>query len=276
MYSLGSCVVLYGCNAIVILSFEGTYDNMSDQDTNAPWRNKELLREKYWCDEQQMSEIADDFGCSYHTVLNWMQRFGIERRGKNGSQKSAKYKQEDYLREMYISKDKSTADIADELSVANSTIAYWLRKKNIKKDVVSRGRGSKYRDKNYLQRKYVQEGLSLSEIADDCGTCTENVRRWAHKHDLNVKGVKSKHPNYFTRKNGYEVVRDYFDGDIVEVRIHRLVAIANGELDPSEVNGSQKHVHHKNRIRYDNRPDNLEVLSASDHMKIHGGEARQD
>lgn len=45
--------------------------------------------------------------------------------------------------------------------------------------------------------------------------------------------------------------------------IHRLVAVAEYGFD--EVDGN--HVHHKNGVRFDNRPSNLEVLSNSEHTK---------
>jgi len=46
--------------------------------------------------------------------------------------------------------------------------------------------------------------------------------------------------------------------------IHRLVAVA--EYGVEAVAGNV--VHHKNGVRFDNRPDNLEVLSNADHSRI--------
>jgi len=47
---------------------------------------------------------------------------------------------------------------------------------------------------------------------------------------------------------------------------HRIVAeqILNRSLLPNEI------VHHKNGKRWDNRPENLEVMLKSDHAKLHG------
>lgn len=53
-----------------------------------------------------------------------------------------------------------------------------------------------------------------------------------------------------------------------EVRLHRLVAVA--EYGFEAVAGQQ--VHHANRIPWDNRPENLLVLSPSEHSRLHAAE----
>lgn len=47
-----------------------------------PWRDKEKVRSLYWDKGKTAEEIADEFGCAKWTVLNWMQKMGIERRSK--------------------------------------------------------------------------------------------------------------------------------------------------------------------------------------------------
>jgi hypothetical protein len=51
---------------------------------------------------------------------------------------------------------------------------------------------------------------------------------------------------------------------------HRIVAekIIGRRLDKDEI------VHHKNGKRWDNRPENLEVMSKSEHAKLHGQRER--
>jgi hypothetical protein len=39
--------------------------------------------------------------------------------------------------------------------------------------------------------------------------------------------------------------------------------------------GSEEHVHHINEIKSDNRPENLQVLSAVEHMSLHHGTSEQ-
>lgn len=42
----------------------------------------------------------------------------------------------------------------------------------------------KYRDKEWLRKKYVDEDLSLSDIGDICGVTDDTVNRWTKKYDL--------------------------------------------------------------------------------------------
>lgn len=68
---------------------------------------------------------------------------------------------------------------------------------------------------------------------------------------------------------GYEKIYHRHNGKNSLVPVHRLIQYAeNGCVD--EV------VHHKNRMRADNRPENLEDMTSSEHMKQHWSLNNQD
>lgn len=75
------------------------------------------------------------------------------------------------------------------------------------------------------------------------------------------------HP--FATKDGY-------------IREHRLIAeqFLLTEEFATEINGEfylspEYEVHHKNHNKLDNSPDNLEILTKSEHMKRHGQERKE-
>lgn len=74
-----------------------------------------------------------------------------------------------------------------------------------------------------------------------------------------------------TRSDGYERFRTYDcerKGEVY-VYVHQLVVLAHG-ADPREVfSGGRWHVHHRNGVKFDNRPSNLELRRADEHTRHH-------
>lgn len=76
----------------------------------------------------------------------------------------------------------------------------------------------------------------------------------------------TRYATYRTNSKGYDVWSDNTgDGSADRVRVHRLVAVAKFGFE--EV--ADNHVHHKNKCTWDNRPENLELMSPGDHMRHH-------
>jgi len=64
---------------------------------------------------------------------------------------------------------------------------------------------------------------------------------------------------------GYEIIPHKHLGDKFTAFIHRLVAVA--EHGYESVDG--KIVHHKNGVPWDNRPENIELLTVAEHNRKH-------
>ena len=50
---------------------------------DTPWQDEDLLRRLYAEEGRSTYDIAEEFGCSYQTVNNWLEKFDIERRSAN-------------------------------------------------------------------------------------------------------------------------------------------------------------------------------------------------
>jgi len=150
----------------------------------------------------------------------------------------------------------------------------------------------KYQNKEWLRQKYVDEQYSTAEIGELCDCSKETIRRWLDNHDIETRSKseaakirakkyphttnagaealsrnRSIHPNVFTHKDrGYERVQCGVNKE--QASLHRLLAVA--EYGFEAVRG--KVVHHKSNIPWDNRPENLEVVTQSEHKKIHGNQ----
>lgn len=136
-------------------------------------------------------------------------------------------------------------------------------------------RMKEYKNKETLEKLYVEQRLSTTEIAEklDCGSSTISV--WLDKHGIDsrsrVEGVRERFdktgPSMSTSTQGYETfqVENEKENGRTVLKHHRLLALL--KYSPSELEG--KLIHHKNEVPWDNRPENLELMSKSEHMKHH-------
>lgn len=93
-----------------------------------PWRDPEKLAELYYGDELSMQDIAEQFGTTRQTIWNWMERFGMERRGLHESHTTGApelLKDPDALRRELIEVGKTRQQVADELGVSQPTVTKW-------------------------------------------------------------------------------------------------------------------------------------------------------
>jgi len=134
-----------------------------------------------------------------------------------------------------------------------------------------------WRNPDKLRQLYHAENMSLREVADELGCSRHAVQTWMEKHGIDRDDMKdvagnhqrSKPTHYRTNYDGYEVWNTMIGtSEQHTVRVHRLIAVAEYGVDAVNNN----HIHHKNKIPWDNRPCNLEVLSPSEHLSQHMSE----
>jgi len=176
------------------------------------------------------------------------------------------WRDEERLRKLYVEKDLTQQEIADQMGCDKKTISNWLDKYDIE---TGYSFVEKLDDGEWLREQYVDEQRSVSEIADDVDGSPATVLRRLDEHGIETRPSTREKPAHFeTRANGYERVQTNAGGERAEIGIHRLVAIAEHGVDAVVGN----HVHHKNTHRYDNRPQNLMVVGSSEHNQIHSQE----
>jgi DNA-binding XRE family transcriptional regulator len=131
-----------------------------------------------------------------------------------------------------------------------------------------------YQDETWLREKYCTEQLTSTEMAEQAGCAKWTILRWLDEHDIPRRqgGPRLETPpSIHTSNNGYERVASQLDGERDRILVHRLTAVAWFGIDAIE----GKDVHHVNNIQWDNREDNLELLTPSEHMSLHN-EQRND
>jgi len=238
------------------------------KDTNAPWRDEELLREKYIDERKSPDEMTDDFNCSRTTLYKWLNEYGLVE--ELDELKDRPWRDADRLRELYVEKEMSVFEAADELGCSGSAVQRNLKKHGIEtREVGGFAADAPHKQKEKLRELYVEQGLSSWELADELGVSQKTVLDQLRKNDIEVrKSNRETPPTYYTRQNGYEYVMSAGEA----VFVHQLVAIANG-ADPYKVLGDLTHVtHHKIPIPWLNTPDNIELVTQSEHRQHHGNQ----
>jgi len=172
---------------------------------------------------------------------------------------SPKYHDRQWLREQYVERGRTATDIADECGVVYQTISRWCKKFGI--DVESTGIDDD--TESEIVRLIEDTSLPQTEIADRVGVSDATVTRVKQSNDVERHYDGHVYSSWDPR--GYERIEYRYTGDrVAELRIHRLVAVAQKGHDLFD----EKIVHHKNGIKWDNRPENLEVMTRAEHQRV--------
>lgn len=127
-----------------------------------------------------------------------------------------------------------------------------------------------YKDEDTLRYLYHEQEMSLNDIATEFGMTIGGINYWMEKHGIAKRSPPGRTGvRFFTNRRGYELWRTeiWEDGERYSpgVFVHKLVLVAEHGVDA--LRGMQ--VHHRNHIPWDNRPDNLELLTPEQHHLHH-------
>lgn len=161
------------------------------------------------------------------------------------------YRDENELRKLYVDERLDQSEISDRYDVSQGTISKWINKHNITRPL---------NDEEYLREKYFVENMSLSEIADEIGCWKGSVGKAMERLGIERRDQLTN-PSVQTNTYGHE----YTSSQSENVYIHRLLAVA--EYGIERVKGND--VHHINGVPWDNRPENIEVVSREEHNQKH-------
>lgn len=192
-----------------------------------------------------------------------------------------KYKDKEWLRTQYVDNRRTSREIGNDCDVSNVTILRWMDKFGIEKRDQSQAQireKKPFHNESWLRTQYLDEGRSMRDIADECGVTASGVKKWIDNFDIPTRD-SAKHMRYTPVSHGwgsrgYEYVRAKYQYEASGCFVHQLVAIAEGANPHKVFSNGRYHVHHKNSVKWDNRPDNLELKSAKTHSVHHHHEER--
>lgn len=115
-----------------------------------------------------------------------------------------------------------------------------------------------------LRHLYHSAGMSEREIASALNTTRYQIRKALDEHDIERRASRKEKATLRIDDSGYAVWWAT-DGTC---RVHQLLAIADG-VSPADVFHKDTVVHHSNGIPWDNRRENLELMTRSEHTEYH-------
>lgn len=239
------------------------------------------MSEKPLCDQDQLrklyheeclskSEIAEKLGVSTTTVHRRMETYGIDSRSPWEARRIDI--DESTLIELYVEQEMGLEEVAEELEVSPSTVRKRMVEYGIERRDVGEMQTNTVPPKELLTELYWGKNLSLPQIGERFGVSKRPVRGWFDKYDIGTRDTSAaarahglrRQPSFYMT-NGYYIVATEIDGERWYVPVHRLAAVAWFGFDAV----AGKIVHHKSGVKWDNREENLELLTQSEHMKLH-------
>jgi transposase len=106
---------------------------------------------------------------------------------------SREYRDEEWLRHQYHHLEKSGKEIAKEFGYGSTTINGWIEKHDIEKrqvgDVISKSKtkNKKHHKKEWLQKKYHKEELTIVQIANEAGVSRNTIARAIHRNNIETR-----------------------------------------------------------------------------------------
>lgn len=171
------------------------------------------------------------------------------------------------LYQKYVVEGKSGEQVADELGCDTSTVFKWMHRLDVPvRQAKHQMRDRAWRDKEAMEEMYLEKGMSTREIAEELDCKNPTIFKWLHRHGIPTRQPYSeKPPSFRTDHEGHEIIQTKTGGVHRTVFVHRLIAVAEYGLDAIR----DKVIHHDNGIPWDNRPENLEIMSRKKHRQHH-------
>jgi len=168
------------------------------------YKQKEWLETQYWDEALTQKEMADIAGVTKSTISNHMRKLGVERRSSAESKHYGKSKPHDdaeWLTRMYHSEGYTITEIAEMADVSQGTIHNRMKEFSIPRH--SRGKRvsgdrEQLENEGWLRQRYIDDGMSVGDIAKELGFSISPVRRSMKKHGIEFRETSEANRLRFT------------------------------------------------------------------------------
>lgn len=158
------------------------------------WTNRELLYELHIQQELSPTEIAEELGCSLHTISRWLKKHDIPQK-HYPTRSPETLHDEKVVRELYVKRGMTLYEIADEVGCAQKTVWNWLMRHGIETRAIEgenhpRWKGGVARD--YGPTWPPQREAAIHRDGGQCRMCSmsREEHRESYGTDLHVHHIQ--------------------------------------------------------------------------------------
>jgi len=200
---------------------------------------KKQIEDEYLNTDRNLQQVADLFGCSMSTFRRALRLYDLK--GKKRESENKFLRDKDWLRDVYIIKQKSIRQIAQEINSTIGAVHSAIRHLGIKTRKAREALRLKYPSGRFGDKAANWKGGKIF---------AGRAKRYIYQH-------QPDHPHANT------------EGYVME---HRLVVEKQlgRYLDPKEI------VHHKDGNTHNNNSRNLEVCKQGEHSRTHFSHAKEN
>jgi transposase len=159
------------------------------------YKQEEWLRSKYWDEGLTQGEMASQTGVVKGTISKYMRRFDISTRSSAESKHYRKAKPHDdpeWLSQKYHSEENTIAEIAELADVTQGTIHNRMSEFDIPRRTRGKrvsGDREQLEDESWLRQRYLDDGMSVPQIAEELGLSVRPVRRFMEEYGMEFRGT---------------------------------------------------------------------------------------
>lgn len=210
---------------------------------NKPWRDEQRLRTLYVEKRLSTSGIGERLDCSRKTVEKWIREYELKTEAKPWRDKEtlSRLRNEEYL---------SQAEIAERFDCSQTIISYWLREFNLYSGKLTEPKP--WRDEEVLRRLYVDQQLTMAEVAETLRCSRQAVEEWIHRHEIETRSRNPDVPKELTERDTLQEL--YVENGMSTYRIAKSLDCAPStvfdwleehEIETRSVGSQPGELHHR-------------------------------
>jgi DNA-binding CsgD family transcriptional regulator len=142
-------------------------------DIDAAW-----LHEQYILNNRTARDIGLEVGMSVSAIRKRIEKHNLSRGGQSPDEIDR-----DWLRTQYVVKRRGLEEIADEIGVSTTTVFRAVARYELRRTFRRQGPLG-LSDPDWLRGRYIGDGATVTDIANELGVSTASVRHALRRHRI--------------------------------------------------------------------------------------------